>query len=138
MQAPLPDFSAYCFENYLGYLKSLIRSRKKPLEQLNARLSELKSGPESKKNFLLRKKQDVVIDARFQDQNEVDLSEITFHDFVLKKSEPDNFVLNRGMKIFQINEIKKQDQNVVITGYEYETLNDVFKKPCKSRDVGIM
>lgn len=138
MKKPLSDYSSYCFENFLSYLKSLIRSRKQPLEQLNARLSELKAGPETKEKLILHKKQEIVIDSSFLQQNEINLPKIIFHDFILKTRYPDNFFLLRKFKIFQITEIKKQTENILIVGYEYEKLNDVFESPCKSSDIGIM
>ena len=62
MNGPLPDYSAYCFENFLGYMKCLIKGRRNPLEQLVANLYQLKSDPETKRKFILRRKQDVIID----------------------------------------------------------------------------
>ncbi|KAK9659822.1 hypothetical protein QE152_g41532, partial [Popillia japonica] len=37
---PLDNFSAFAFENYLGYLKQLVKSPTKPLQQICRRLME--------------------------------------------------------------------------------------------------
>lgn len=108
------------------------------MEQLNAKLSELKAGPDSKKKFVLHEKEDIIIDSEFLNQNTADLPEIVYHDFILRNKEPDNFVLTERKKIFQITEIKKQHRNIVIEGYECEKIIDVFQNPCKSSDIGIM
>ncbi len=38
---PIDTYSCFPFENFLGYIKSMLRSKSKPLEQIVKRFSEL-------------------------------------------------------------------------------------------------
>ena len=138
MNGPLPDYSAYCFENFLGYMKCLIKGRRNPLEQLVASLSQLKSGPETKQKFILRRKQDVIIDRAFLHQEYIDLEKVTFNDCILTVSRPNNFVQIESGKILQINRIRKQNGNIFIEGYVYIRVMNIFNHPCASTDIGFM
>ena len=41
MYVPLDNFSAFCFESYIKFIKSLLRKGDKPLQQIASRLEKL-------------------------------------------------------------------------------------------------
>ena len=45
-EAPLASFSCFPFENYLGYMKGLLRGRRFPLAQIKNRLGEISNVPD--------------------------------------------------------------------------------------------
>lgn len=130
----LDFFSAFKFENFMQYLKKLIRKSHKPLQQLNHRYAEIK-------NILYvpgtKEKQRIALGVRNLSTNGILLDncvdpqykEITFYEYILRCNDEANGCcgLRQGNVIFIENIAFNTTINeYVIIGKEYKKKDDFF------------
>lgn len=137
----LDSFSAFKFENFMQYLKKLVRKSHKPLQQLNNRYAELKNilhASNIKEKQCIRTPtvrnlhtNGILIDSCVDPQ----YKEVIFKDYVLRCNDQANSCcgLRQGNIVFIENICFNTDINeFVIIGKEYEERTDFFKIPCSS------
>lgn len=129
----LENFSCFGFENYLGKLKSRIRGKTLPLEQIYNRLSEMES---------------FAIDTKTNPDNYCPMfvkhisssyftcNKLKFNNILISISPPNNVVaVNKKIyvikTIFHLNGIYK----IICTAFKY--LKDIYTKPIKSSKLGV-
>ncbi|XP_050301638.1 uncharacterized protein LOC126739865 isoform X1 [Anthonomus grandis grandis] len=144
----LDNFSAFPFENYLGQLKSLIKSPINPIQQIHRRLVErdliiskgnsqydhLKLVQEHTRGPLPNFNSGIKYHQQF--------SKIIFHDTtfsVLHHSKADCYCLTKnGNKIVEIHNIlKADDNNIYVVGKEFISYSDLYSYPYPSSHLTI-
>lgn len=136
----LDSFSAFKFENFMQYLKKLIRKSHKPLQQLNNRYAELH-------NVLyvprMKRKQHVIPEIRNPQMNGIlvdgcvdpQYKEVVFQEYVLLSNDKANSCcrLRQGNIVFIENIAFNTERNeFVVIGKEYQTKYDFYQIPCSS------
>ncbi|XP_048507873.1 uncharacterized protein LOC125500186 [Athalia rosae] len=153
MQAPLSDFSAFWGENYIGSLKKLVRSQKKPLVQVVNRLAEFESCDSVKTRrrreiteCIVQKYNEVQL---YQHQEFVTVRGVRMKDVLLSSVHPNNVVLLKDGTIFRILQIlvkknkypsPERTSEICFKGQDIIKGNcrNVFDKPHFSREIGVM
>lgn len=142
---PLDNFSAFAFENYLGKLKSLIKSPKKPLEQIMRRLEEM---------YLVDYLPNMNIESSgllFMEHNDGPLiknirvkqefKKIKFKDYTLCiKSHiiADSYILTNDSKLVEIhNIVLTYDNSTIIIGKKCDLSQSYYRYPCESKILNI-
>lgn len=130
----LQDCSAFKFENYMGFLKSLVKKKNKVLEQLAKRLLERYENhslfPEvnvsdNKPQFFRRKKAPL----------EANEYEKMYDEAVtIKTVKPDNCVQLKDGGILLVSNIYRDERNNKhhFSGHRFLRKEDFFQSPCKS------
>ncbi|KAJ8681004.1 hypothetical protein QAD02_016791 [Eretmocerus hayati] len=138
----LEEYSSYAYENFLGWLKSLIRSSSSPLSQLVKRLSEKNLLPQESKTqqtavFLSGKKpqkdQEKLFDG-FKDAH----GSIDFPDFKLTDTYPNNFCYLSDHTLVSIESICYRNEEPVIIGKSFLEPSSIPDYPCDSTSLGII
>ncbi|CAI6376584.1 unnamed protein product [Macrosiphum euphorbiae] len=106
---PLDNCSCFPFENYMKFLKRMLRKHEKPLEQIIKRYGE------------------IIIN------DNIKFSNSKHNTFTIKK--PDNFVLTTGGEIVQIIDILSNTSTIV--GKKFNSKEDMFEKPISSSKLDI-
>lgn len=151
MDAPLFDFSAFAFEDCLGFIKKCVKTANNPVGQITKRLFELqKANIESIRHrypliYKVKKKSSIpkiVIQEKIG--NVTVIKEVGINEIILTSKHPDNCVLLKNENILRIESIYYYDLNdtlnskIYISGTEYKVCDDVFQYPIPSREVGLM
>ncbi|KAK5647965.1 hypothetical protein RI129_002857 [Pyrocoelia pectoralis] len=138
----LDNFSAFPYENYLQRLKKLLRKNDNPLSQIAHRISEhsLLDIPMPSKNtfdFCYTPKKEhnngPLLPSCFYPQYEC----LVFHNFSLKLSEANNCCRLKKGNIIEIKNFASTCDGIVIIGSEYRTVEDLYKSPCRSSNIGV-
>lgn len=132
----LDKFSAFPFENYMQFLKKVVRKSDKPIQQVVRRFTEIE---EANINVLSSK---LVTQGPYKEHNSGPLvqhcfspqySEYRFSSFVIKCIAPNNCCgLNDGTVIIVENIATSSDEQMVVIGRKFNTIEDYFFNPCKS------
>ncbi|XP_057668135.1 uncharacterized protein LOC130901070 isoform X1 [Diorhabda carinulata] len=140
----LDNFSTFPFENYLGEIKSLIKSPTNPLQQVHRRLVEkdfLISQPVSNMTYKLESKHTLgplIFDENLkwnQQFHKLRLPGITLS--ACNHSKADSYVLI-GNKIVEIhNIVKSADSQIYLIGKEFLGYSDLYTYPYPSSNLNI-
>jgi len=109
LYGPLDNCSCFYFENYMKYLKRMLRKNDKPLQQVVNRYKEI-----------------------------CDNENITYNNYDelnFTTNEPDCFILTTGGEIVKITDIVSQ--NNVVIGRQFLNKENLFNKPFKSSKLDI-
>lgn len=132
MNAPVDDYSAFKFENYNQYIKSLPRSGYKVLEQMHNRIFEKNSIDNYLGDFKGHPKND-----RFMKNSKSLYKKVYVFDMILSVEMPDNYVLIEK-EVHKIEEISKNsDGNFTIKCRIVQELNPLYCKPISSMDLNV-
>ena len=145
MKGPLSDYSAFIFENCIGFLKKLVqRSPKDPIAQIDKRISQLKNPASdfaSKHYPLVHKIQKKTLKpiCTLQDDNENVFSEIKLSDMTITSNSPDNVVKMKHGYFCKIEQIFLclESHEIKIKGQKFDVKKDLFINPMPSREIGI-
>lgn len=137
MRMDLASFSAFAFENELDKIKRMMKGRSNPIGQLVRRISEQKSCQEVAKKKQIQRKEYLKINPESNVDN-VRLQSIILCGVKLTSSQPDNIVYLKSSQVFEIKNIIKMADNVLMQGHLFKTVTDAFKYPCESKNGGIM
>lgn len=137
---PLPNFSAYPFENRLGYIKRLLRNGNRPLPQIAKRLGELSDNEISIKNekkfpFLSNEQKNIVHPVKDCKNifNSIEI-QLGFH---LKTDERNQwFMTNNNIIVKMINATEFHEE-LYIFGQSIKKLKEFFERPIKSSKLNI-
>lgn len=138
---PLDDFSAYPYENYLGVIKSLLRSKYKPLEQLVNRDTE-------RKGYLMEPQPDIqagnvtLMHPQTVDPDEEvrgrQYTKIVLGSTFLEISEGDNcFKCKNGHILLLKNIIYTTRREIKFVGQRFHELADYYEFPLHSSNLGV-
>ncbi|XP_029176727.1 uncharacterized protein LOC114944839 [Nylanderia fulva] len=151
MKDPLFKFSAFTFEDYIGFLKKLIRNTPHIIPQITRRLHEIQEGhdPFIKYHYpffyTVKKRTDVPIGYRVETTSDkIILSSVKIKNFTFTTSHPNNVAIMKNDDIIIINSIFIQLINnisvgsPIIEGKQLVFYRDIFDYPMPSHKVGIM
>lgn len=131
MNAPVDDYSAFKFENYMQYVKKLPRSGFKVLEQMHNRICEKNSIENYCGDFKGYPKNDRLI------KNSSFYKKVHAFKMILSPQMPDNYVFIEN-NVHKIHEISKTaDGNFQIKCRIVQDLNPLYTKPISSVDINI-
>lgn len=129
----LQSFNAYPFENKLHVIKNLIRQGNKPLQQVARRLSErfyLEIGNmnQNQTTYTFIKKN--------QNKSGSKARQLCFDSFTLSTQDRNKWFLSEEGHVIELESMstKSEDntKDILINGYRYENIYDVFEEPLKS------
>ncbi|XP_075159116.1 uncharacterized protein LOC142232260 [Haematobia irritans] len=147
MHAPISSFSAFEFENSIGFIKSIIKSPNNPISQINRKLQVFHSENSSSHMPLLfpignSSKFTLGKVLRYYD-NKVQFSFININQSVITPFHPDNVCLLKNRKIFLVSEIfstKQSDhtwRKIFFKGKVFNDVQDFFDYPTTSSNIGV-
>lgn len=134
-KTPLDDYSSFKFEIFLQYLKKMIKSGNKCLEQIHNRYYEklLSSIP-----FTFTSNTDL------KNTNKLNANGFTYKCVIINNSNftintPNNYVFNDSTRrVYKINALFKNNLNdICFSGFEVLNLKSVFETPIRSDLLGI-
>lgn len=138
----MDSFSAYPFENYLQIIKNLVRKSAKPFQQIVKRLSELEMAslvePYMENQNLM-----VLEDEHFSGpllpnmRTEKQFKRAKLKTWILSSKKPDNCVYLHDMSIALVENFIKRHHQIIIIGRKFESYDDLYLLPVKSRQLGI-
>lgn len=131
-QSPLDGFSSFKFENFLQYLKKLVRSGKDPLKQINNRYSE-------KYLFLNTSTWHKAQQNKYCKNSNGNYKYIHLNHFKFSCTEPNNYCYNTDEKYFiKIITIKDAiDGSYEIYGRKIQQTFPIYTEPIDSRELGL-
>ncbi|XP_046404877.1 uncharacterized protein LOC124170221 isoform X1 [Ischnura elegans] len=141
---PLDNCSAFSFESFMQKVLRMVRSPWRPLEQIARRYSETRMhGTNSAEHV---RASDIPV-CKMQHTNgpllddfhcSTQYKQVTFHDMILKVSEPDNVCGSQNGSIIAIeNIVMDKNSQCVIIGREFKDRGDFYTVPCKSSVLGV-
>lgn len=136
---PLDSFSNFGSENFLQYLKNLLKNSHRPLQQIIKRIMENVYGETDKLSTEIIYKKTFKDGALTDNCTSPQYKRVIFPKFILSSSNPNNCCqLQDGSIITIINFARnKQSKNVCVIGYELEKKDDLYSSPCKSSILNI-
>lgn len=111
----LDNFSTFKFENYLGKLKSLIRSGNRPLEQVYNRIREVEQ----------------IVEPANPDPD------ISMKEFELSSRQSDRGCILKDGRVLIVTDIFEADKSYFIAGKVLRRQVSVYSSPCESTLLGI-
>lgn len=138
----LDEFSAFIFENHLQYIKKLIRSNDKPLEQLSNRVYEIRRSHcvKSSNDIISRYKlgrecyNETVIDQCTSPM----YKDVQFQNFKITIKRPNNYCIMRDESIVMVENICYRNNSVVVIGRKLKNGKPFFHLPTPSTCYGII
>lgn len=138
---PLDDFSAFCFENYLGKLKKLIKKPNQPLQQVFRRLNEIEQCTSVNKicnpRFLFEHNGPVISNSRLLRQ----YKKMVGRDYILAiydLSVADCYCIHKSGIVIEIHNFGITHDNLsVVIGKEFNFSDNFFHYPLNSSEMNI-
>jgi hypothetical protein len=131
---PLDDFSGFKFENYLGFIKKLLKKPNSPLQQVHRRLFEYQNLqcelPIAKQNqtYLRMHSNGPTVNGNAKAQ----FKSVSFGGYLIKTDLANNTCMLKNRKVIQIFNIVKKDDIGFIVGKPFSNLRSLFTSPCDS------
>lgn len=138
----LDQYSAFGFENYMRSILKLLRKSEKPLEQIVLRKIEndfsnvpvlLKSKIKSEPFYT----NEHGLGPSLNFTNYLQYKKVTFSEFSLSVSIPNNCCILKNKSIVIIKNILIGNDNKFIVGRKFNKTIDFYTQPCLSSDLGI-
>lgn len=119
--------SAFPFEIFFRKLTSLIRTPFRPLAQVCRRLHELSKidPPKPQKPYRI---QILIV-------NQNNILALKFKQYTLKTQSPDNFVMLKNKKLFEIKGMSRTEGGITIEGKIWKTQRSLYLYPTDSKDL---
>lgn len=135
----LDSFSAFSYENFLGIMKSHLRSTHRPLQQLANRDMEsqgtlIKSHPHKDPNFVKLKKPFDGYPWGIEGQQ---YTTVVTKDFTLRINEADRYFKTVNGEIVRLYSVINSLGDVIIAGKEFTRLENYYSFPIESSELGI-
>ncbi|KAJ8947768.1 hypothetical protein NQ314_008552 [Rhamnusium bicolor] len=131
----LDKFSAFQFENYMQFLKKVLRKSEKPIQQVARRLTEIEN---ANVNLLCSK---VIPEGPYKEHNLGPLIsycfspqylEYHYSKILIKSKAPNNFCGLTDGTIIIVGNFANNDNQTVIIDRQFNTILDYYVNPCKS------
>ncbi|KAK5649471.1 hypothetical protein RI129_000500 [Pyrocoelia pectoralis] len=135
----LNNFSAFPFENYMQFLKKILRTSYKPLQQIVHRILEGMYA----KDYKVKSKLTLPSQEHFEGPllpacHSPQYKMLEMSNFTLKLNSADCYVLLENSDIVRVHNIASYSYNsLVIIGKVFEDKKAFFKIPCDSTNLGI-
>lgn len=129
---PLPNFSAYPFENRLSYIKKLVRNGNRPLAQIAKRLNELSHAENQKKNI----KKYPYLSREINSSNKYHSIEL-MDGFSIKKDNRNKWFLSNKNEVVEFKYASDIEERMHIYGQSLKKLTNFFERPFKSSRIHI-
>lgn len=121
LHGPLDSFSNFIFENFLGFLKTLIKSPNAPLQQMSNRYNEIFNYGK-----VAEQKAEIICD---------DIRQKVFvNGITISAKYPNSIILLKSREVFSISHIEKNNRQIILTGKKLQT-SDYFTDPIKSSTI---
>ena len=135
---PLDTFSAFPFENYMSFVKKLLRKNEKPLQQIHRRLAE-KHYPSNKRKAKYENYPVLTtkLNTELPLQCHSAYKRLQFLNFELTIHAPDNCCILSDKKIVLIEHIGKKNNEIKIIGREFKKKQSLKNYPIDSTRIGI-
>lgn len=144
---PISQFSAFDFENSLGYIKSIIKSPTNPLSQIQRKLHVFHTN-NSPNNiplvYPLSKNTKYSLGKVMESSKlKVVFSFVNIHGFKITATPPDNIcLLSDGnimvvKEIFSLKKSKHKCNDLFLKGNIFNEVDDFFNYPISSKDIGV-
>lgn len=133
----LDSISCFPFENYLGFIKSLIRSPNKPLAQLVKRLSEQDSPFEYSRQLELKEEHTAGPNKNISGTQ---YKILNFENNLINvKSSRNKYVFLKNEKLVKVLNIIKAsaDGEIYLIYQNVPIKGDLYSYPCSSKSLGI-
>lgn len=139
MFGPLDTFSAFCFENYLGTLKKLLKKHDHPLQQLNNRLMEYMSATTVRIQQGMQFKQEYDGGLLIHGCTGPQFKVLSFPTFTLTVNSPDNCCMLKDGSIVLVKNFafSPEHNSLVMVGQIFKLTTPYYSDPCMSSVVGI-
>lgn len=131
----LDSFACFPFENMLGKLKKIIRSKKLPLQQIHNRLHEITMA-NSQNSSLCRHTSIAPKNVYDPNKNVFRCTELQMAKYKLTLRKPNNIVLV-GKKLFTITSFYTINGKYRCTGKSFRYMHDIYEYPMKSSKLDI-
>lgn len=141
----ISNYSCFPFENYLGWLKQKIRSKKNILQQVHSRFVEFnkqkeiyQNHPSENANF-----KPLFIYNEEYNANGILMSynckKICYKNVILSRCSPDNCIITKSNKVCLIKKIYVTADNTIIITFEglSFSLNNLYSRPMPSSELNI-
>ena len=128
----LPEISSYAFENYLGYIKSLLRSGNRPLAQISRRIIELSYVTNTPNTKFVIKLNDEILNFKNM-YNSIHMAE----DFILSNNAKNKWFLTNSLEVVSMKYATRIKGQFNIHGNLIKNTSDFFKKPLRSSNLHI-
>lgn len=132
----LSDMSTYPFENFLGYLKHLLRQGNRPLEQVAMRVSEL-ANMKSFSNANHFNQKSSLKNKQVRNNETTYNCLITGLGFELANKQGDKWFLTESGQIVEMHYAFEKNSSLFICGAEIKLKYDFFTQPFSSRYLNI-
>lgn len=136
----MENFTAFAFENHLGYIKKLLRKSNQPLQQVINRISEKNFADVSTfaANDHFPKLKKVHHNGPLMNMEGDQYKELHLREFCLKISLSDSFVMLNDRTICKVvNVISKSDGKVILVYCKYYRKENFFVYPIESAHMDI-
>lgn len=139
---PLPEISSYPFENFLGHLKSLLRTGNRPLPQLAKRVIELSKFNSFSKTSALPRSPFLKNENRLEKHQLIHCDRIfdtlcICDDFILSNEIKNKWFMTKNNEIISMINATYYKEQICIYGYPIKEKTDFFEKPIKSSHLNI-
>lgn len=129
LKMPLSNCDAFPFESYLGKLRRMVNSSKKPLVQVANKINECND------NYKDFKSIDIIYEEK------TNLKTIELNGFMLKSVPPNNVFRTRNGKYFEIVQliaVENIDESELLsmTVRKLKIIGELYEYPYSSKDVG--
>lgn len=139
MYGTLDSFSAFKFENYLQFLKKLLRKPNQPLAQIIRRIHESNNIP-SKSDKI----KDEILFSKEHNEGPLPSNDFereykicTFNNFKLTTKIGNNCCLLQDKSVVLIDNFASRNNNYYVIGKKFENVTDFFNEPCHSSRLDI-
>lgn len=147
MKAPLSQFSAFDFENSLGFIKTFLKSPTNPIAQIQRKLHIFHSNSSENNIPLLYP---LTLSTKYCLGNvkenfelKVSFSYVNINGFKVTVTHPDNVCLLKNGYIFLVKEIvskklhKYKPTDIFLKGNIFRDVSDFFEYPMRSKEIGL-
>lgn len=124
---PLPDISAYQFENFLGKLKNFLRGGHRPLAQIAKRIAEFSILNTDDDNKYSSQETQFISNKKIQITN----------GFSLSVGSKNKWFMTKGKEIVAMVNASKNENIITINGIAIKEKHDFFESPVKSSRINI-
>lgn len=138
---PLPNFSAYPFENKLGQIKALIRNGHRPLAQVVKRITEIENANNESRPFTTRTYPYVQKQTNHLHEHprcQKTFNKLYLNDgFLLSNTKKNQWFLTKDDKVVKMINATNFNNNLHIYGASVKVLHNCFDSPIESKYLNI-
>lgn len=144
--APISHFSAFDFENSLGFIKSIIKSTTNPISQIQRKLHLFHTTNNNNIPLVYPLNKNIKYSLGKPKQNiesRIVFPFVNINDFKITSLHPDNICLLENGEVMVVNEIfsnkdsKYKCDDIFLKGNVFNENTDFFEYPLLSKEIGL-